>query len=92
MINLKLLFSSRRLQNVVHHFTPITRVTDADTQTPVFRGTKMCRYILQSVMTPNTATILEAELTGWNIQFVMNHQNFRRLNTMKTRQRANRHA
>ena len=67
-------FSFRRsFQNKIHDFLLLAGMTDAQSQAQVV-GADMPGCVAQTIMAGCTATMLELDLAGWQIEFIMNHQ------------------
>jgi hypothetical protein len=59
-------------------------MTDPDAQPPVILRPQMRSDVFQTIVPTHAATELEAQLTGWDIELVMHHQNFSWLDAMKS--------
>jgi hypothetical protein len=89
-VDLLAFLAPRRFQHVVHDFVAIARMADADPQPPVILGAEMRGDVLEAVVTAQAATELEPHLARRDVEFVMHHQHFGRLDAIETRQRLHR--
>ena len=62
-------------------------MTDAKPQSPEVGATKLGGDIAHAVVAPMPTPLLEPNLSGGNIKFIVDHQNFLRRNLMKPGQR-----
>src|SRR3989338_9801563 len=82
------LFLARVIQHEIDHFGTLAGMPDTQTQTPEVSGAEMRDDVFQAVMPTVSAAQLQARCAGLQIQIVMHHQNFRRLDPVELRQRA----
>jgi hypothetical protein len=89
-IDLVPLLAPGRLEDIVDHLIAIAGMADADAQAPELLGAEMGGDVLQAVVTTQAAAKFKAQLAGWNIQLVVNHQGLGGENAVKAGQGADR--
>jgi len=80
----------RLVQNVVDHLVAIARMTDTDADTKKVTAAEVINDIAQTVMPAVTTRLLDAVGAGWQVQFIVDHQDFLGCDLVVARERRNR--
>jgi hypothetical protein len=83
-------FAPRRLEHIVTTSLRSPGMADADAQPPVILGAQVGGDVLEAVVAAKAAAELEAHLARRDVEFVMHHQHFSRLDAVEVRQRPHR--
>ena len=73
------LLAPRWLEHVIDNFVAIAGMTDAQPQAPEIGRAELGLDVLEAVVTPVAAALLEADAARRQIEFIVNDENFTKI-------------